>query len=539
MHILPLESLPGYSSLAKAFLRGDTFVRDHFRVAQSGVVDTQYREAIVSAIETSMSSLTMSIQQELALERFRQGARSIVTGQQVGFLGGPMYTVCKIATAVGRVNHHTIQSVPAAAVFWIEDNDHDLEEAATADLYHREHGSVRIDARDYSSYRERQSVASCCFDDRVLSLGRDIARRVDGDDEGSEDLIRMISSVYVPGRSWSDAFMDLMQRWFAEHGVLFVKASVIRSMGLMSDVIERDLNQGDSHASLVQKSTQAIVSHGYQAQITASGVNSFYHDDHDVRHKINVGESGVTAPNGSGGIIDTDSLHAMIQSNPERFSPSVVLRPLIQDILLETMEFVVGPGELSYMAQLTDLYVHYGVKMPDLVPRSGVTFLSSRIERLMSKEGHTTEYFLHPWQDISEQYVKSGVDASLLQSIEHSRREIALFCNEIHQRSEEFDKSLSGAVGSMKNAMEKELSNLERKVRTSAKRKQEESLKRAQEIYLFIFPEEKLQERFFVPISLSKVAGESTVGSVIDILRIHPTSHHFVLDESALRTTQS
>ncbi|MFM8179778.1 MAG: bacillithiol biosynthesis BshC, partial [Candidatus Kapaibacterium sp.] len=106
-------------------------------------------------------------------------------------------------------------------------------------------------------------------------------------------------------------------------------------------------------------------------------------------------------------------------------------------------------------------------------------------------------------------------------------------------RMEGFDKSLVAAVLALRKAVANELDALERKVTAAARRKQEEQLKRRREIHFFIFPDERLQERVIAPISLMRVARESAVGPIIDVIGNHPIGHHFMISESAPGTTRT
>ena len=69
------------------------------------------------------------------IERLRAGARAVVTGQQVGLLGGPLLTLLKAATAIARAKQATeatgVEHVP---MFWLATEDHDLEEVDQVSL---------------------------------------------------------------------------------------------------------------------------------------------------------------------------------------------------------------------------------------------------------------------------------------------------------------------------------------------------------------------------------------------------------------------
>jgi len=63
-----------------------------------------------------------------ALQGLANGAGAVVTGQQVGLFGGPLFTPFKAATAVARARQATAAGHPHAAIFWLASEDHDFAE---------------------------------------------------------------------------------------------------------------------------------------------------------------------------------------------------------------------------------------------------------------------------------------------------------------------------------------------------------------------------------------------------------------------------
>src|SRR5947208_2211708 len=57
---------------------------------------------------------------------------AIVTGQQAGLFGGPLFTLYKALTALKLAERVREQhGVPAVAVFWVEAEDHDWDEVSS------------------------------------------------------------------------------------------------------------------------------------------------------------------------------------------------------------------------------------------------------------------------------------------------------------------------------------------------------------------------------------------------------------------------
>ena len=69
------------------------------------------------------------------IAKIRAGARAVVTGQQVGLLGGPLYVLLKAATAIARAKQATAATgVEHVPMFWLATEDHDLEEVDQVSL---------------------------------------------------------------------------------------------------------------------------------------------------------------------------------------------------------------------------------------------------------------------------------------------------------------------------------------------------------------------------------------------------------------------
>ena len=90
---------------------------------------------------------------------------------------------------------------------------------------------------------------------------------------------------------------------------------------------------------------------------------------------------------GSGAKISRSELLALLEREPQRFSSSALLRPLIQDSLLPTAVYVGGPAEVRYLAQLPPLYQELGIAQPLVAERAHFTLLTTPLRRLLEKLG--------------------------------------------------------------------------------------------------------------------------------------------------------
>src|SRR6202044_3670098 len=86
-------------------------------------------EALTAALERQSLTFGAGPATLSNIAKLRTGARALVTGQQVGLLGGQLLTLLKAATAIARAAQATaatgIEHVP---IFWLATEDHDGDE---------------------------------------------------------------------------------------------------------------------------------------------------------------------------------------------------------------------------------------------------------------------------------------------------------------------------------------------------------------------------------------------------------------------------
>ena len=537
MNILPLSDVPGFNASARALLRNDEHINRMMERARKGGPDVSRRAEAAHVVRASMAGVEMTSTQVEALTLLEGQARCIVSGQQVGFLGGPLYTFYKAASVISRVRHLRNAGESAVGVFWIEDNDHDVNEASSAFLPSWDGVLQELHARDFTDEHSGAAVSTLCFNESIITLG-DRVKAIVGDyayNRGIDDALRM---VYKPGVSWSDAFLRLLHLWFANDGLLFVKASTVRSNGAMRSVLEMDLRNPGFFEQCVGVSSGALDELRLTRMIQASPINSFFHDDVGRRTKITVASPVDTASFESTVVcIGTkectiDEAVTMLQQQPSRFSPSVVTRPLVQDSLFGTSEYVAGPGEIAYLLQLSNLYERLEIHMPTIVSRSGATVVSNRVQRMMDKENVEVPFILRLWQDVLADVSSRAADEVLSNAVLRLREEIYVGMKSVTKEAIRVDKTLEGAAASCEKALFKEVDQFQKKIGAAVRRKEEESINRVRDIHNYIFPEEKLQERTFVPITLIGVGGQSFLDFVRETICHHPAGHHYLLRES-------
>ncbi len=290
-----------------------------------------------------------------ALAALTEGAGAVLTGQQVGLFGGPLYTPYKAATAIARARRSTAAGHPHAAIFWLASEDHDF-----AEIDH-----VTFPAgRELTALTYEKAPASALpagrivLDDSVTPLVERAAELL-GPSEATDALV----AAYKPGRTFAQAFGDFYSAIFVAQGLLIVDAAGRDFHRLGAPVFRAAIERADEfHAALTERGL-ALEAAGYHTQVAVAPQSSllFLIDD-KTGARIALRRIAPTAaePNGlwhaEHQTFSTSDLLGILAAEPERISAAALLRPVFQDFLFSTSAQAGGPAEIAYLAQSTVLF---------------------------------------------------------------------------------------------------------------------------------------------------------------------------------------
>jgi bacillithiol biosynthesis cysteine-adding enzyme BshC len=331
-----------------------------------------------------------------ALDALGKGAGAVVTGQQVGLFGGPLFTPFKAATAVARARQATAAGHPHAAVFWLASEDHDF-----AEIDHVTFPAGReLRKLAYSEAAESgaaRPVGGMVLDERIAPLV-DHAREL----LGESDAMRVLAQAYQPGRTFAQAFAAFYAQAFAAQGLLLLDASGREFHRMGAPVLRAALERADElHAALVERNGE-LEAAGYHAQVAVGPQSSLLfllEEGTGARLALkrvapNAAEPGglwQTAGSGGRQSFSTADLVGILEAEPERISPSALLRPVFQDSLLSTSLTIGGPAEIAYFAQSAVLFERILGRMTPAAPRFSATLIEPAVGELLRKHELTLE----------------------------------------------------------------------------------------------------------------------------------------------------
>jgi bacillithiol biosynthesis cysteine-adding enzyme BshC len=449
-------------------------------------------------------------------------ARVIITGQQAGLFGGPLFTLLKAITTMKLAAQVSKEHrVPVVPVFWIDAEDHDWPEVSGCTVLDSEFAPTTVRLADLPG-AGTQPIAR-------LDLTHDIYAALDHletalpETEFRSGLMAALRTAYVPGRSMAAAFGVFLEQVLGPHGLVVYDSSDAATKPLARDVFVRELKEPGNAARLAGRAGEALVAKGYHAQATlADGTVSVFHLN---AHRASIRVEGSQAHVGES-MMPMSQLVEEALAHPERFSPNVLLRPLVQDTVFPTICYVAGPNELAYLGQLKEVYAHFGIPMPLMYQRGTATLADSATLRFLTKSGLP----LTALRAQDESALNHLLETQLPPTVEHSLTALSSLIDErmaaVAGAVPQIDPTLEGAVKSTLGKMQHEVQTLHGKVIQAAKRKDETLRRQFQRAQALTFPMGHPQEREVGFVWFLNRYGPALVDRLNDELPLAMGHHH-------------
>jgi bacillithiol biosynthesis cysteine-adding enzyme BshC len=448
----------------------------------------------------------------------------VITGQQAGLFGGPLFTLLKAATAMKLAqNVATQHGVPVVPVFWIDAEDHDWPEVSGCTVLDGEMVPRAITLHDLAG-AGHLPIGRLALDAQVQQV-LDALHATLPDTEFKNDLVDGLRAAYRPGVTMADAFGKWLETVLGPYGLVVFDASDPAAKPLASHVFAHELTNPGRTAELASTAGHALVEAGYHAQVTPheGAVSLFY---------LNGGREGIRFVGERATIGDREStLGALAQEavdHPEHFSPNVLLRPIVQDALFPTICYVAGPNELAYLGQLREVYTHFNVPMPLMYQRATATIADSATVRFLNKYDMPLEALQPQGEAVLNQLLEEQLPPSVEQSLTSASSLIEERMAAVAAAVPQIDPTLEGTVKSTLGRMQHDLHTLHNKVIQAAKRRDETLRRQFQRAQALTFPNGHPQEREIGFVWFSNRYGPALVDRLLEDLPLE-MGYHWVL----------
>ncbi len=460
------------------------------------------------------------------IDKLRDKSTCVVfTGQQVGLLTGPLYTVYKTLTTIKLSERLSKEmGVEVVPIFWMAADDHDFEEVGHVHLLDREKKPVKI---HYRPKDKPQDIPMGFFtlDENITDFLDKVLETLLPNDY-YPDVEAMIREAYKPGRSIVEAFGIIMGRLFAGSGLILVNPADTEVKQLATPIFKKEIKENSESNQIVDLANLELDKLGYHLQVhnLKDYLNLFYYTGSRSRVMLDGDEYIIEAQEKR---YSQEDLLKAVDDAPSFFSPNVILRPVTQDYIFPTLAYIGGPSEVAYFAQIKDLHSHFKVQCPIVYPRISATIVDNYSIKTMQK------YDLHLGDLSSDKKVQGAINAIVerkfpqeyTDKIEENRLEILNKIMELHEVVKIFDEGVQKTLDKTRGKIDYELKSLQDKILKAYKKENDNIVHAVQSTGDFLFPEASMQERHLNILTFINRYGMEFMDKISEHLKVDSYDH--------------
>jgi len=452
----------------------------------------------------------------------------VATGQQLGIMGGPLYTIYKTITAIKLCHylkeiHSDYNFVP---VFWLEGDDHDYEEVRSFNILNNENQLLKLEYHDgLPEEINRGSVGEQKFGENIETILNKLNESL-RETEFKPIVLDFIKSIYRPNCTFLESFRELMIKLFDEYGLVVFNPTDPAVKRILVPVFSRQITDfSDLSEALVERSAE--LEEIYHAQVKVKPINLFLTDNSE-RLLIEPTETGEFRLKGKRKKFSKEEMLLLLESSPEKFSPNVLLRPICQDYLFPTGFYVGGPAEISYFAQISPLYKIYGIEAPFIYPRSSATIIEKGVKTILEKNNLSFSDIFLDENELINKIVSTSSDLNIENLFTKTSEEINMLFNPIDEMLKSIDKTLSDLTAKSITRIEETLKFLKTKATEAETRKYESTIRQLTKVRNVLYPNGNLQERELNFIYFTNKYGMEFLKLIFNELSINKFEHQII-----------
>lgn len=436
------------------------------------------------------------------LERLARGeAVATVAGQQPAPLGGPLYSLHKSAAVVGLAAEVTRRTaLPCVPLFWMHGEDSDFAEIRGVTV-----SDAELQLHDFQlpdvAHREGQMVGSVALEP-LRELGEQAFACWQGLPGHAEVLAHWRRSL-LHARDLGEAMSALWLSLFAEQGLVVIDPRLTAFRAAARPIVERYLANADALHQAARRAGERMEAVTGRRALHDASLDSFVFEVREGhRHKLAASE-------------------ARSRGAAVTLSPSVALRPAVQDGVFPTVAMACGPGELAYLMQLREVFEGVGVKPAAPALRFGATWLPAAAAELCdASNGDPWEVVMHT-DAVLARLAETRVPAELQQALAQARATVDQSLARLADQSHGFDASLPQMIESARGKMDFQVSRIADGVLGKARGKLDREQPHWRRLRYVLLPGDKLQERRLASLEPVARRGSGVVGELCDLAAEH------------------
>ena len=526
---ISFSAIPYTTKLFTDYLSGSAEIRGFFpqpsdtahiaslaRVVPSG---TEIHRRVAEVLERQNQHWGASDATQRNLQRLREGAHAVVTGQQVGLFGGPLLGLMKVVSALELTAKLEASGVACVPVFWMASEDHDVAEVNQALLLTHDFKLASYKAQITGV--EGAPVANLALGEGTQRLVAETAHLL-GESLASDYL----RESYREGQTLTDAYARLYARIFAKHGLIILDPADEELHRIATPLFIEAIQRAPELDEALLSRNHELAAAGYheQVKVTDRSTPLFAIVDgarvpvHRANGEFSIGKERLSP----------QELIHRIESHPERFSANVLLRPVLQDYWLPTLAYFGGPAEIAYFAQVGVVYERLLGRITPVLARLSGTLIEPRIQRLLDKYQVELPELFHGECELRDCIAARSLPAELKQDFARGRLAAEDSMHRISESVARLDPTLLRAAERATAKMRYQIDRLERRAAAAELRRNEAITRHATQIENSLYPRKTLQEREISGIYFLAKYGPGLIDRLIESAQAPCPEHKII-----------
>ncbi len=490
---------------------------EHVAAFAKSVPRNRERQArVADALEKQNRAWGASEQTLRNIQRLRDGAFAVVTGQQVGLFGGPLMSLFKAASVLALAKQLEQRGIDCVPVFWMASEDHDLDEVNQALFLTHEFHLVPFKAD--TAGVAGSPVAHIRFAEGTNEMAAEAAKLL-----GESLAADYLRESYTEGETFSNAFAKLCTRIFSGRGLIFLDPADPQLHRIAAPLFVDALRRSAELDQAVLQRNRELREAGYHEQVKVTGESTPLFTLVDgARVPVHRANGAFTIARKS---VTPEELQKRIEEAPENFSANVLLRPVLQDYWLPTLAYIGGPAEIAYFAQAEVLYEKLLGRATPILPRMSATLIEPRIERLLNKYEVELPELFHGECQLRDCLAARSLPAELKQEIADARQSVEAAMTRISKSLKQLDPTLVEAAERAASKMRYQVDRLEKRAAQAELRRTDILSRHAAQIENALYPNKSLQEREIAGICFYANHGPELIDRLIELAQTRCPEH--------------
>jgi len=463
------------------------------------------------------------------IEALRAGrAVPIITGQQPGLFGGPLYTIYKIMTAVALSEHlRNAHGVKAAPVLWNASDDADFLEVSSASFFtgDLERRKFSISERGHTPGKMVGSISIDSVREAADELWSQFGD--EGVGSGAAYVKDVMQRALSHARDWGECFSSLYLSLLGGHGVVVVDAREAAHSAHALPLFSAYLRSAESVEEKVLERLRTIEQLGYEEPVSGRSVEScVFVREGDIRRKPSRDEF--------------PKMLAHAERGDASLLPNVLLGPLLRDRLMAPLAHVLGPSEISYSLVSRIVYSTLGLDQGPVFPRLSLTVLPAALVSLLGREEALVTETVLSFDRRLHDHLEESLSSDVRNNLEAAESEVRSGLERLRKLAVSTGRGAEDVTGSASRKMEFELKRIREEFISTAKKKVLSANPKLRAGGEFLLPNGNLQERGFCALAPLVRAGEAFIADLKELAGVHVADclegriYHYLLVSDAI-----